>query len=110
MGTFKIIVFSYVYHKGIIIGLSFIVIFFYTYTGIIGTNIAIIDILSFFIAVFISHYYSYKNINNNCNKYLSYTLIFLILISFIAFTYNPPKINLFKDPVTNTYGIYKNRK
>lgn len=93
--------------KSILLGLLFIVIFFYTYTGIIGKNFAIIDISSFFIAVFISHYYSYKNINSKCQKKLIYIIVSLLLISFILFTYNPPKINLFKDPVTNTYGIYK---
>ena len=93
--------------KSILLGLMFIITFFYTYTGIIGENITLIDILSFFIAVFISHYYSYKNINNKCQKNLIYIIVSLLLISFILFTYNPPKINLFKDPVTNTYGIYR---
>ena len=93
--------------KSILLGLIFILTFFYTYTGIIGKNITLIDILSFFIAVFISHYYSYKNINNKCQKNFIYLIISLILISFILFTYKPPKINLFKDPVTNTYEIYK---
>ena len=58
--------------KSILLGLLFIVIFFYTYTGIIGKSFAIIDISSFFIAVFISHYYSYKNINSKCQKKLIY--------------------------------------
>lgn len=93
--------------KSILLALIFIIIFFYTYTGIIGKNITLIDILSFFIAVFISHYYSYKNINNKCQKNFIYLIISLILISFILFTYNPPRINLFNDPVTNTYGIDK---
>lgn len=95
--------------KSILIGLAFIVIFFYTYTGILGTNIAIIDILSFFIAVFISHYYSYKNmnINSDCNKLRALSSLILIFICFVIFTYTPPKIGLFLDPVTNTYGIFK---
>ena len=33
---------------GIILAMSFIIVFFYTYTGIIGTNFAILDIGSFF--------------------------------------------------------------
>lgn len=35
---------------GIIVALSFTVVFFYTYTGVLGKNIASIDIASFFIA------------------------------------------------------------
>ena len=34
---------------GLLVALAFTVIFFYTYTGILGKNIAIIDISSFFI-------------------------------------------------------------
>ena len=34
---------------GIILAMSFIIVFFYTYTGIIGTNFAILDIGSFFV-------------------------------------------------------------
>ena len=97
--------------KSIILGLSFIVIFFYTYTGILGKNIAIIDILSFFVALFIAHYYSYKMMNNykTCNKNLSLIILLLIFSCFIVFTYFPPKIGLFIDPLTNTYGFFNNK-
>ena len=68
----------------IIFEMSFITIFFYTYTGIIGTNYAFLDISSFVVAIIIP---------------------ILLLIAFIIATYNPPMINLFKDPVTGGYGI-----
>lgn len=42
----------------IIVSMLFTVVFFYTYTGILGKNIAVIDISSFFIAVFIRRIYS----------------------------------------------------
>jgi len=32
-------------------------------------------------------------------------VIIIILLSFIVCTFDPPKINYFKDPVTNKYGI-----
>ena len=44
---------------GIIISMSFIVIFFYTYTGILGRNIPAIDIISFFIATMLGEFISY---------------------------------------------------
>ena len=55
---------------GIIFGMLFITIFFFTYTGIIGTNFAILDIGSFFVAVILSERLSYKimekeNFSNN---------------------------------------------
>ena len=42
----------------IIVSMLFTVVFFYTYTGILGKNIAVIDISSFFIDVFIRRIYS----------------------------------------------------
>ena len=38
--------------KGLIYSLLFIIIFFYTYTGILGYNVTFLDIGSFFIAYF----------------------------------------------------------
>ena len=95
--------------RSIIIGLLFIIIFFYTYTGIIGSNYPVLDISSFVIAVMISDLYTYINVinNKNCNKLLSIIVLITLTILFIIFTYNPPIINLFKDPITNTYGIIK---
>lgn len=92
---------------GIVSAILFIVIFFYTYTGIIGTNYAVLDIGSFFIAVLLGELISYKRIINKtqCNKRIWGLIIGLLFISFIFFTYNPPKINLFKDPVNLYYGI-----
>lgn len=94
---------------GIIIAISFIVVFFYTYTGIIGTNYAFLDISSFFIAVILGELISFKRIVNNkkCNKTILGLIIGILFICFILFTYIPPKINLFKDPINNTYGIQK---
>ncbi len=97
--------------KSIVLGLIFIVVFFYTYTGIIGTNFAILDIGSFFAAGFLSYYYSYKNIittkyKRNCFLFTILSIV-ILFSSFILFTLVPPKIGIFNDPITNTYGIFK---
>ena len=94
---------------GILIGTFLIPIIFYTYTGIIGTNYAFLDISSFFIAVILGELISFKRIVNNkkCNKTILGLIIGILFICFILFTYIPPKINLFKDPINNTYGIQK---
>lgn len=94
----------------IIFEISFIIIFFYTYTGIIGTNFAIIDISSFVISIISGEYLAYKimikpQIQNKAIKILAIIIPILLLIAFITATYNPPMINLFKDPVTGKYGI-----
>lgn len=82
------------------------IVMYYTYTGIIGTDIAIINISIFFITLFIGETISSKLLIFGFpfeNKLSILLIIFLIL--FIIFTYTPPQINLFKDPITNTFGI-----
>ena len=74
--------------NSILIGLLFIIIFFYSYTGIIGTNYPILDIGSFVIAVMISELYTYINVikYNTCNKILSVVILIVLTILFIIFT------------------------
>ena len=93
---------------GIITTISFITIFFYSYTGILGRNLSIIDILSFVFAIILGEYISYKRIvsNTDCNNTLSLILLTILFFLFIFFTYNPPKIALFQDPLTGLYGIF----
>lgn len=95
---------------GIIVSMLFIIIFFYTYTGIIGKSIVFIDISSFFIAVILGEYLAYKWIisNSKCNNIIAIIILITTLICFIVFTYFTPKIGIFKDSVTNQYGIIKN--
>lgn len=92
---------------GILVSLSFTIIFFYTYTGIIGTNFSFIDISIFFVAVALGEFTSYKIMisNSKCNKYVALILIMIIFTCFVVFTYFSPKIGLFKDPITNKYSI-----
>lgn len=106
---------NYIFSKtvSIIFAILFITIFFYTYTGIIGKNYFILDILSFLLAIIlgelICHKLLIKNIKiNNLIKYLCIFLLIILLSFFIIFTYFPPKINYFKDPINNSYGINLN--
>lgn len=92
--------------KTIILSILFIVISFYTYSGIIGTNYGVINILLFIISIIIGQLYAYKLIKNNykCNTKYSILILLLLFDCFVIFTFYPPHINLFKDPITNTYG------
>lgn len=94
--------------KGIIISMIFVVIFFYTYTGIIGRNIGIVDIATFIFSIIGGEYVIYKTIRDKRNfnaEAVSVILAILILIMFIVFTIYPPKIPLFEDPIYGTFGI-----
>ena len=68
---------------GIISSMLFLVVFFYTYSGIIGKNYAIINILSFFIATLLGETITYLLV---VNKYKCSNIIcILILISILIY-------------------------
>ena len=92
---------------GMIASMFFMVIFFYTYSGVFGKNIAIVDIASFFVSVIIGEYISYKLILSKfkCNNNISKIILILMLISFALFTFITPDLGIFKDPVTGQYGL-----
>ena len=86
---------------GILAALSFVVVFFYTYTGIIGTNFAVLDIGSFFVGVFLGEFVAYKMTLSMkcCNKWSAVIVLIILLICFIVFTFYAPNIGLFRNPV-----------
>ena len=92
---------------GILTAISFTTVFFYTYTGIIGTNFAFLDIGSFFVAVILGEFVIYKLLLSNfsCNKKTAFIVLLVLLLCFILFTYATPEIGLFRDPVSNEFGI-----
>ena len=94
---------------GLLTSMCFTIIFFYTYTGVLGNNIAFIDISSFFIATLLGEYVGYKLILSkfNCNNKVSIIVLLALFISFLVFTYFTPNIGIFKDPITGQYGIIK---
>lgn len=88
---------------------GFIVVFFYSYTAILGEDILIIDIISFIISTVIAQLVSYKIlVTKRLKKVVSIvSLIGLVILGllFILFTYFPPQFPLFQDPVSGGYGI-----
>ena len=93
---------------GIISALIFVVIFFYTYTGIVGKNFAVLDIGSFIVGILFGEYIIYQILKRN-NMYKaeiqSFILVIILLLCFIVFTIYPPIIPLFEDPIYGTFGL-----
>jgi len=92
-----------------LISISTILIIFYSYTAILGTELLIVDILSFVFGVIIGQLVSYKILTKErlSTWYTSASWIIFIGfgILFAVFTYFPPTIPLFQDPETGLYGI-----
>lgn len=92
---------------GIITAMLFTIVFFYTYTGILGTNYAVLNILTFVFSLLLGEYVAYKIVLSyfSCNNKISIVFLVVLFLSFIVFTYFTPKIGLFKDPISGGYGI-----
>lgn len=87
-----------------VLSITLITIIFYTYTGILGKNKAVFDILTYIISIIISQSVSYKimiseSFSMPITKILSISLILLFTFLFAIFTNNPPSIGIFKDPL-----------
>ncbi len=86
-----------------------ITILFYSYTAILGESILAIDILTFVIAVIVGQLASYRLLTYRelSEKLYKISLVALIVlgVSFVLFTFYPPHLSIFRDPVTGEYGI-----
>lgn len=90
--------FFYCRFLGVLCGMAFILISFYTYTGIWGTHVLILDLLIFFLSVVLS-FSAARHFCRTRKQIPSATLIFFLwgagIFFFFAFTCFPPGIPLF---------------
>lgn len=89
---------------GVCLMVLIIPIAFYSYTAVTGESIFVIDISSFVVAVVIGQLSSYKllmyrELPANLNK-LSLIALVLLGLAFAVFTFYPPQLPIFRDPLT----------
>lgn len=94
----------------VVIGLAAIVMLFYTYTGIAGRNYLAADIGIFIASVALTYYLTCvfmkcPALHSERANIIGISLIAVIIILFIYFTFTPPMCGLFRDPVTDDFGI-----
>lgn len=94
----------------LLIGMLTIVVVFYTYTGVIGKSPDIFNILLFVASVILTYWLNCKFIENGLFKSeilnkIAIISVVVIFVMFWVYTFYPPLINLFRDPVTGGYGI-----
>ena len=105
--------FWYYLSISIIISMVIIPTLHYTYRSIFKTVPDFVNIIIYILSIIISFYYIYTNMKkeyihvSSKNKNPTGILIIISLfLLFIVFTIYPPKLELFRDPITNTFGIY----
>jgi hypothetical protein len=87
-----------------------IIVLFYSYTAIVGESILVIDILTFVIAVIVGQLVSYRLLTSKTLPYnlvgrVSLVALILLSLAFVLFTFYPPRLAMFQDPITGEYGF-----
>ena len=91
---------------GILLGLALIPVLFYTYNGAIGKSPDWLNIAIFYIcagAVFLFERWAFQNLHGSGR--MGFAVICLVGVLFMVFTFAPPRVPLFQDPITGSYGI-----
>ncbi len=95
--------------RGILLGLSVIPIIYYTYNGAIGKSPDWVNITIFFISAAVMYLYETRAFRSNkircANPKFAFSLLCLIAMLFIIFTYKTPNFGIFQDPISKTFGI-----
>ena len=95
--------------KGILLGLLLIPVLFYTYNGAVGKSPDWLNITIFFVSAAVAYLWESKQLQKSrapgFSNQWALILIGLIGALFVIFTYAPPTIGLFCDPITGGYGI-----
>ena len=93
---------------GITLALILIPVIYYTYTGIFGTNVDLINITIFFLVAAFIYWLEYQLITAGLPCFDHKRWIGVILIAYVVmfsvFTFSPPEIPLFQDPTDGSYG------
>lgn len=95
--------------SGSVLGLTLIPVIFYTYNGVIGRSPDWVNIAIFFIAAAAEYYYEARRFRHvttdRGSRIAPFAVLCLIAVSFIVFTFIPPQLGIFEDPITGNYGI-----
>lgn len=94
---------------GFAVGLGLIPVLFYTYNGMFGKSPDWFNIAIFFVAAavtFLLETRLFKNESLTCRSPMTaLTIIVLMCLVFVLFTFATPHLPLFEDPITGTYGL-----
>ena len=95
--------------RGILSGLVLIPVLFYTYNGAIAKSPDWLNIAIFFISAAVAYIIETRLFNSNkvrCRApRAAFITLCIIAALFVIFTFFTPTLGIFRDPLTNSYGI-----
>ena len=91
-------------------GLLLIPTLFYTYSGILGFTIMAVDLAVFFLAAGAAYFLNFRLLDRGRLTGPLWQIAAVLLLALLAFlfvwwTWYPPHIALFQDPITGAFGI-----
>ena len=93
----------------ILLGLGLIPVLFYTYNGVWGKSPDWVNIAIFYLSAllaFLFEWWVWKyNLLPCKHPRLAFGAICLLGLLFVVFTFLPPQIPLFQDPLTGSFGV-----
>ena len=95
---------------GTLLGLALIPALYYTYTGALGVSVMWVDIAIFFVAAAAAFLAETRMLARDwrCRggaRASALVLLLLLSAAFVLCTVVPPRVPLFRDPVTGFYGL-----
>ena len=93
---------------GITISLLSIPVLFYTFNGAFGKTPDWLNITFFFISAFIGYFIEYLLFRKEFSlpyPQIAFIILLVFALLFFVFTFYPPRLPLFQDPITKLYGI-----
>ena len=95
--------------RGILFGIILIPVIFYTYNGVFGKSPDWINIAIFFVSAAIMYIYEARLFS--AKKFVcrspkrAIACLCAVAALFVVFTFLTPELDIFKDPLTEAYGI-----
>ena len=95
---------------GTLLGLALIPALYYTYTGALAVSVMWVDIAIFFVAAAAAFLAETRMLARDwrCRggaRASALVLLLLLSAAFVLCTFVPPRVPLFRDPVTGFYGL-----
>lgn len=94
---------------GIILGTVLIPVLFYTIGGAFGKTPDFVNIIIFYLSAYIAYMVETRLLEKGVfackHKKMAIIILYLLAVVFVIFTFYPPQIPLFLDPVSGSYGI-----
>ena len=95
--------------RGMLLGLLLIPVLFYTYNGVIGKSPDWLNIAIFFLSAAAAYAWeAWLFVRGNVRCRVPNTargMFVLLAVLFVLFTFLTPRLGIFRDPLTGTYGI-----